>query len=110
MDLGVHFVFAVYLLVLHNIILCAQIRVRSCLVTDNFGMFTEIAVCKLLRGLAVVRPGTLYIYLSIVSVYTFSASFYTAHCALDLARDHAPYKMSIIIKEGKIVRCLLQFL
>ena len=23
---------------------------RSCLVTDNFGLFTEIAVCKFLRG------------------------------------------------------------
>ena len=28
----------------------AQIRVWSCLVTDNFGLFTEIAVCKFLRG------------------------------------------------------------
>ena len=26
--------------------MCAQIRVWSCLVTDNFGLFTEIAVCK----------------------------------------------------------------
>ena len=30
--------------------LCAQIRVWSCLVTDKFGLFTEIAVCKFLRG------------------------------------------------------------
>ena len=35
------FVFAVYLLVSY---MCAQIRVWSCLVTDNFGLFTEIAV------------------------------------------------------------------
>ena len=41
------FVFAVYLLVSYK---CAQIRVWSCLVTDNFGLFTEIAVCKFLRG------------------------------------------------------------
>ena len=41
------FVFAVYLLVSY---LCAQIRVWSCLVTDKFGLFTEIAVCKFLRG------------------------------------------------------------
>ena len=30
--------------------MCAQIRVWSGLVTDNFGLFTEIAVCKLLHG------------------------------------------------------------
>ena len=28
--------------------------------------------------------------LSIVCVYTFSASFCMAHCALHLARDHVP--------------------
>ena len=38
------FVFAVY------ISTCAQVRVWSCLVTDNFGLYTEIAVCKFLRG------------------------------------------------------------
>ena len=41
------FVFAVYLLVSYK---CAQIRVWSCLVIDKFGLFTEIAVCKFLRG------------------------------------------------------------
>ena len=41
------FVFAVYLLVSY---MCAQSRVWSCLVTDNFGLFNEIAVCKFLRG------------------------------------------------------------
>ena len=41
------FVFVVYLLVSY---MCAKIRVWSCLVTDNFGLFTEIAVCKFLRG------------------------------------------------------------
>ena len=41
------FVFAVYLLVSY---MCAQIRVWSCLVTDNCGLFTEIAVCKFLHG------------------------------------------------------------
>ena len=40
------FVFAVYLLVSY---MSAQITVLSCLVTDNFGLFTEIAVCKFLR-------------------------------------------------------------
>ena len=49
------FVFAIYLLVLY---MCAQITVWSCLVTDNFGLFTEIAVCKFLRGLEVVWPET----------------------------------------------------
>ena len=33
------FVFVVYLLVSY---MCAKIRVWSCLVTDNFGLFTEI--------------------------------------------------------------------
>ena len=79
------FVFAVYLLVLYT---CAQIRVWSCLVTDNFGLFTEVAVCKQ-RGLVVIWPEgfllcPLYVFLH------FSASFCTAHCTLDLARDHAP--------------------
>ena len=41
------FVFAVYLLVSY---MCAKIRVRSCLVTDNFGLFAEIAVRKFLCG------------------------------------------------------------
>ena len=43
------FVFAVYLLVSY---MCAQIRVWSCLVTGNFGLFTEIAIyiCKFVRG------------------------------------------------------------
>ena len=41
------FLYLQYIYVLH---MCAQIRVWSCLVTDNFGLFTEIAVCKFLRG------------------------------------------------------------
>ena len=71
------FVFAVYLLVLY---VCAQIRIWSCLVTDNdiviTGLFTEIAVCKFLHGLA----RNLFI-LSIVCVYTFFCIFlYGALC------------------------------
>ena len=31
-----------------------------------------------------------FFFVCIVCVYTFSAAFCTAHCALDLARDHAP--------------------
>ena len=31
--------------------MCAQIRVWHYLVTDRFGLFTEIAVCKFLSGL-----------------------------------------------------------
>ena len=78
--------FAVYLLVLY---MCAQIRVWSCLVTDNFGLFTEIAVCKFLRGwrsygLKPFLICPLYVFIH------FSAAFCTAHCALDLARDQAP--------------------
>ena len=47
------FVFAVYLLVSY---MCAKIRVWSCLVTGNFGLFTEIPVCKFLRGWRAYRP------------------------------------------------------
>ena len=71
------FVFAVYLLVSY---MCAKIRDWSCLVTDNFGLFTEIAACKFLRGWRSYGPKH------------FSAAFCTAHCALDLARDHATWK------------------
>ena len=80
------FVFAVYLLVSY---MGAKIRVWLCLVTDNFGLFTEIAVCKFLRGwrkygLKPFLVCPLYVFIH------FSAAFCTAHCALDLARDHAP--------------------
>ena len=71
---------------------CAEIKSTA----DNFGLFTEIAACKFLRGLEVVWPETIFI-LSIVCVYTllffcfcFSLFFRTAHCALYFARDHAP--------------------
>ena len=40
------FVLSVYLLASY---MCAQIRVWSCLVVDNFRLFTKIAVCKLLH-------------------------------------------------------------
>ena len=49
----------------------------------------KLAVCKFLRGLAVVWPGTFIIWPLYVFRH-FSASFCTAPCALDLARDHAP--------------------
>ena len=52
------FVFEVYLLVSY---MCAQIRVWSCLVTDNFGLFTEIAVCKFLRGRRSYGPKPFYL-------------------------------------------------
>ena len=66
--------------------MCAKIRVWSCLVTDNFGLFTEIAVCKFLRGMA----RNLFYFVYCMCFIHFSAAFCTAHCALDLARDHAP--------------------
>ena len=74
---AVHFCVAVYLLVSY---MCAKIRVWSCLVTDNFGLFTEIAVCKFLRGwqLYGLKP---FFILSIVCVYTFFCIFlYGALC------------------------------
>ena len=87
-------VFAVYLLVSY---MCAQIRVWSCLVTDNFGLFTEIAVCKFLCGLAVVWPKTFFISCPLYVFRHFSAAFCTAHCALDLAKDHAPQKCPLVL-------------
>ena len=55
---------AVYLLVSY---MCAQIRIWSCLDTENFGLFTEIAVCKFLRGWRSYGPKPFFI-LSIVCV------------------------------------------
>ena len=80
------FVFAVYLPVSY---MCAQIRVSSCLVTDNFGSFTEIAVCKFLRGWRSygLEP---FLFCPLYVFIHFSAAFCKAHCALDLARDHVP--------------------
>ena len=64
-------VFAVYLLVLY---MCAQI-----------GLFTVIAVCKILRGMAGVWPKT---FVSCPLFILFLTSFCMAHCDLELARDH----------------------
>ena len=80
------FVFAEYLLVSY---ICAKISVWSCLVTDNFGLFTEIAVCKFLRGWRSYGPKP-FLFCPLYVFIHFSAAFCTAHCALDLARDHAP--------------------
>ena len=62
--------------------MCAQIKVWSCLLTDTFGLFTEITVCKFMRDLVIVCPENI--------LYIFSASFCTVHCAPELARDYAP--------------------
>ena len=61
----------------------------ACLVTDKFGLFTEIVVCTFLRGwwLYGLKP---FIFCPLYVFMHFSAAFCTAHCALDLARDHAP--------------------
>ena len=71
--------------------MCAKIRVWSCLVTDNFGLFTEIAVCKLLRGWRSYGPKPV-LFCPLYVLIHFSAAFCRAHWALNLARDHAPYK------------------
>ena len=71
----------------------AQIRVWSCLVTDNFGFYTEIAVCKFLRGWRSYGLKPFFI-LSIVCVYTFFYSFlYGALCP----RSRCAIEMAIII-------------
>ena len=69
--------------------MCAQIRVWSCLVTDNFGLFTEIVVCKFLHGWLSYDLKPFY-FVHCMCLYIFAAAFCMAHCALDLARDHAP--------------------
>ena len=62
--------------------------------TGNFGLFTEIPVCKFLRGLRAYSPKPLFfIFFISCPLYVFihfSAAFCTAYCALDLAKDHAP--------------------
>ena len=68
-----------------------MVTVWSCLVTDNFGLFTEIAVCKFFRGLLVVWPETFLFCLLYVFVH-FSASFRTAHRALDLLMERARHR------------------
>ena len=87
------FVFAVYLLVSY---MCAQIRVWSCLVIDNFGLVTETAVCKFLRGWRSYGPKP-FLFCPLYVFIHFSAAFCTAHCALDLARDHAPQKRPLLL-------------
>ena len=86
------FVFAVYLLVLY---ICAQIRLWSCLVTNNFGLFTEIAVSKFLRGLAVVPD--FYFILSIVCFYTFFCIFLYGALCPRFGMGSCAIEMSIII-------------
>ena len=67
------FVFAVYLLESY---MCAQVRVWSCLVTDNFGLFTEIAGCKFsLACHLAVAAWPVNLFILIVCVYTFFYSF-----------------------------------
>ena len=62
--------------------------------TGNFGLFTEIPVCKFLRGLRAYSPKPfLFLFFISCPLYMFihfSAAFCMAHCALDLARDHVP--------------------
>ena len=70
------------------------------LVTDNFGLFTEIVYvnsCVVWRSYGLkhfICP--LYVFIH------FSASFSTAHCALDFATGSCAIEMSIII----IIRAL----
>ena len=77
--------------------MCAKIRVWSCLVTDNCGLYTEIAVCKFLHGWRSYGRKRLFLFCPLYVFIHFSVAFYTAHCALDLARDHAPYKCPLLL-------------
>ena len=49
--------------------------------------FTKIVIYNFLRGLAVIWPET-FLFCPLYVLIHFSASFCTAHCALDFARDH----------------------
>ena len=71
------FVFAVYLLVLY---ICAQIRLWSCLVTNNFGLFTDF-----------------YFILSIVCFYTFFCIFLYGALCPRFGMGSCAIEMSIII-------------
>ena len=85
------FVFAVYLLVSY---MCAKIRVWSCLVTDNFGLFTEIAVCKFLCGWRLCGLTPFYF---VLCFYTFFCSFvYSGLCPRSCLGSCA-IEMSIIV-------------
>ena len=74
---------------------------NSRLVTDNFGLFNEIAVCTLLRALAVIRSKIFLFCLLYVFIKNFfvvvAAAVCRAHCALDIARDHAPWKCPLLL-------------
>ena len=74
---------------------------HTCVLKSEFGhvwlLTTLVHLLKLLYVNSSVAGGrmarnlfffVLNFILSIVRVYTFSAAFCTAHCALDLARDH----------------------
>ena len=76
--------------------MCAKIRVWSCLVTDNFGLFTEIAVCKFLRGWRLIGPKS-FLFCPLYVFRHFSAAFCTAHCALESCLGSCAIEMSIII-------------
>ena len=70
--------------------------VWSCLVTDNFRLFAEIAVCKFLRAWRSYGPKP-FLFCPLYVLIIFSAAFCTAHCALDLARDQAPWKCPLLL-------------
>ena len=76
---------------------CAEIKSTA----DNFGLFTEIAVCKFLCGLEVVWPETIFI-LSIVCVYTLLL-FLFLFFSLLFVRHIVPY----ILLEIMLHRLLL---
>ena len=84
------FVFAEYLLVSY---MCANESEFGHVWLLATGLFTEIPVCKFLCGWRAYSPKPLFYYFISCPLYVFihfSAAFCTAHCALDLAKDHAP--------------------
>ena len=97
---AVHFcIFPVYLLVSY---MCAQIRVWSCLVTDNFGLFTKIAVCKFLRGWRSYGLKPFY-FVHCMYLYIFCSFLYGAMCHRSCYRSCAIEMSIIIILTGKLL-------
>ena len=81
------FVFVVYLRVSY-IVLKSEFG-HVWLLTTLVYLLKLLAVCKFLRGWRSYGPKP-FLFCPLYVFIHFSASFCMAHCALDLARDHAP--------------------
>ena len=81
------FLYLQYIYLYHTCVLKSEFGHVWLLTT---GFFTEIAVCKFLRGWRSYGLKLFYFVHCMCLYIKKNAAFCTAHCALDLARDHAP--------------------